>query len=269
MPERRKVRNEAIKYERQAKAQMGLKSLTSRSNKKRGYDREKGSLSPLICGWSDTAPSSRQSSFSPSHHPTTGGKTISLEYYNRLKRSRVAEEDGDTDDEDGQDGDEDIGSNSEEAEQKTYGGKTIKQGDASQVSQYDVKNVLWVVKEKTSLAETKSSDESDDTESSSNTDSEVENGDEKGNRHGSAEARIGIEDNSGNAMKGAKEMKKNLSQSISDTDSEVENDNEDVVSSGNAPTEDGNEDGNGDEHHDEKPDGSGNAETGKDGGKEN
>lgn len=202
MLEARKVANEAAEYERQAKVQMGLdeSSVPGKScSRKRGNG---GLLSPESSGWGDSMSHSRQSSFSPSYHPTTGGKTVGPDYYQRRKRSRVMYEeegggDADDEDEDGHDGDEeDVVWKAESQERRTHGGKTVAQGNLLTVSQYDVQDVLKEVEEEESAVEEECDDESsaDDTESSVDTDFEVGKG---GNGNGGAQVQNDTGDESG------------------------------------------------------------------------
>lgn len=197
--ERRRVANESREFLRQAEALAGgfggyPVSYGEKSAKKRGYDHQatsyaayasselntsfgSSSSSSPISTW-DTAinPPSSRSSYSPSYHPTTGGKTISQDTFQKQKRQKSINV------EDLIVADDDLGESSEEdtGGRRTYSGKSLPGNTLLHVATYDVGEVL---KEDEHLEEDKQEEKeqegSSDGSSDGETDSDTDTGDER------------------------------------------------------------------------------------------
>jgi hypothetical protein len=185
MLSRRRMNMVKAEFESQARAMvenMSISSTAGTQGRKRAYDRAMGSLSPLSSRWSETVVhSSEGSSFSSSHRPTTGGKTVGQDYYQRRKRGKITSELADADD------DEDAVYDDGQ-ERKTYGGKTIAQ-PAQPVSDFELAKMLTeaAYEEEEANDEGAEEDSGDDVDESSEFDTDDERGTDvkgKGNGNG-------------------------------------------------------------------------------------
>lgn len=176
MLSRRRMNMVKAEFESQARAMvenMSMSSPAGTQGRKRAYDRAMGSLSPLSSSWSETVVhSSEGSSFSSSHRPTTGGKTVGREYYQRHKRGKIT-----SDMEAGADADDDGEAVYDDGHgRKTYGGKTIAQ-PAQPVSDFELAKMLTeAADEEEANDEGAEKDSGDDVDESSEDDTDDERG---------------------------------------------------------------------------------------------